>query len=314
MFVERNDLDLDFAKANTFYASHRMHSFSAKFPPQLADWMIKKYSKESDYVLDPMVGSGTTLVEATLLGRNAFGCDIDPLARLISKVKATPINPLTLSQDNIEFEMKLRDCFKELRSQRKKKSSRKYLEKLGVIIPEFPNRDYWFLPEVQEELALLIFIMGQEDNKDYADFLHVVFSSIIITKGKTSVANVMDLAHSRPHYREPNEIPDVLEKFIAKLNKLARDLSGYSTSIKNSDISAKVIGVDATSIPIADNSIDLVFTSPPYVNAIDYPRAHKFSIFWLPEYLGINAVEYSQLSKEYIGTERVPKSECEKKT
>lgn len=38
-----------------------------------------------------MVGSGTTLVEARLLGRHAVGYDIDPLARLVAEVKSTPI-------------------------------------------------------------------------------------------------------------------------------------------------------------------------------------------------------------------------------
>jgi hypothetical protein len=44
-----------------------------------------------DVQLDPMAGSGTTLVEARLMGRSAVGVEIDPVAALIAKVKATPL-------------------------------------------------------------------------------------------------------------------------------------------------------------------------------------------------------------------------------
>ena len=86
-------LDLDFAGQKTAYATHGLHSFAAKFPPQLARWGIETFSRPGEVVLDPMAGSGTTLVEARLLGRSAFGVDIDPLARLIARVKATALAP-----------------------------------------------------------------------------------------------------------------------------------------------------------------------------------------------------------------------------
>lgn len=313
LFPVRDDIDLDFMKANTFYATHRMHSFSAKFPPQLADWAISQFSQNGETVFDPMVGSGTTLVEAVLLGRNAIGCDIDPLARLMSKVKSTPIDPLLLFSQVASFEVRLRKTFEQLERSRANGGVDKFLLTNGAVIPDFPNRDYWFFPEVQEELALLVAAIGNEKDQDFVDFLYVVFSSTIITKGKTSVANVMDLAHSRPHYREPEEKPNTLDLFNKKLKKLADDLAGFSSTVWGNGVHSRIVGDDARHVPIPTNSVDFVFTSPPYVNAIDYPRAHKFSIFWLPEFLGIDADEYSGLGKEYVGTDRVAKVECEER-
>jgi DNA modification methylase len=79
---------LDFKGQNTLSGSHALHAYAAKCPPQLVRYALRYYSKPGETVLDPMAGSGTTLVEAKLAGRNALGFDIDPLARLIAEVNA----------------------------------------------------------------------------------------------------------------------------------------------------------------------------------------------------------------------------------
>lgn len=304
----RPPVDLDFKGARTAYATHAIHSFSAKFPPQLAAWAIQEFTSPQEVVLDPMVGSGTTLVEACLLGRNSYGIDIDPLALLISKVKSTPIDFWTLQNETNRFEVSLGLAFKELERARRSGSGLKSLTR-EVTVPVFPNRDYWFMPEISEELALLKSEILKVANSDIRDFLLVVFSSIIITKGKTSVANVMDLAHSRPHYARPEAKPDTLKLFIDRLAKLRKSMEKFSSDA-DPNVRAKMIGDDAKQIPLNEEEVDLVFTSPPYVNAIDYPRAHKFTVFWLSEVFGVQPDEYAALGKSYIGTERVDKSEC----
>src|SRR3989339_192108 len=84
--------DLDFHNKNSGYSSHNFHSFPAKFPPQLPRKFIEGLTNPFDVVLDPMMGSGTTIVEAFLTGRRAIGIDIDYLALLISIVKVTTFN------------------------------------------------------------------------------------------------------------------------------------------------------------------------------------------------------------------------------
>ena len=66
--------------------------FAAKCPPQLVDYALRHYSEPGELLLDPMVGSGTALVEARIHGRNALGYDFDPLARLIAQVKSQVID------------------------------------------------------------------------------------------------------------------------------------------------------------------------------------------------------------------------------
>ena len=90
--------DLDFHDQESNYASHNFHSFPAKFPPQLPRLFIDTLTRPGDLVLDPMQGSGTTILEALLSGRRAIGFDIDPLSLLITQVKITPLEPLMVLQ------------------------------------------------------------------------------------------------------------------------------------------------------------------------------------------------------------------------
>jgi DNA modification methylase len=307
MYAASTSESLDFAKAKTNYATHGMHSFSAKFPPQLAGWGIEKFTEPGEIVLDPMCGSGTTLVEAALLGRNSLGADIDPLARLISQVKSTPLDPVQLRNRCDLLLTRFSQRVFEWRRLRSINST-----KFPLDLPDFPNRDYWFSPEVSEELVLLKDEIQRIEGRDFQNFFYLVFSSLIITKGKTSVANVRDLAHSRPHYARPDKQPDVLEIFSQKLRRLSDAMIAF-TLTHRPETRATITGKDAGCLPVADNFVDLVFTSPPYVNAIDYQRAHKFSLFWLGDVLSLSPDEYTRLGREYVGTDRVPLAECNRR-
>lgn len=81
------------------YATHNYHRYPAKFIPQLAARLIQEYSAEGDLVIDPFMGSGTTLVEARLQRRASIGVDINPVACLIARAKTQAIEPKPLARD-----------------------------------------------------------------------------------------------------------------------------------------------------------------------------------------------------------------------
>jgi hypothetical protein len=61
---------------------------------------------------------------------------------------------------------------------------------------------------------------------------------------------------------------------------------------------------DARALPRQGESVDLVFTSPPYATALDYPRAHFLAVGWMKPILGLTLKEYMARAHTYVGSER----------
>jgi tRNA G10 N-methylase Trm11 len=80
-----------FRTADTKEFTHGYHVYPAMMIPQIARALIDEYAPEGrlSKIFDPYVGSGTTLVEASVKGIESIGTDLNPLARLMSKVKTT---------------------------------------------------------------------------------------------------------------------------------------------------------------------------------------------------------------------------------
>ena len=75
----------------TSYLTHGYYTYPAKFIPQLAARLIQTHSHEGDIVIDPFMGSSTTVVEAIINKRMGIGTDVNEIAWLLAKVKTTPI-------------------------------------------------------------------------------------------------------------------------------------------------------------------------------------------------------------------------------
>ncbi len=103
-----------------------------------------------------------------------------------------------------------------------------------------------------------------------------------------------DTSHSRPHkVRTDNEF-DVFDGFVKAARRISRVIEGNPESVTT------VRRRDARRLSgIRTGSIDLVVTSPPYVNAIDYLRGHRLSLVWL----GHPISGLANLNKRYMGSE-----------
>lgn len=286
--------DFDFHRESSSRASHSLHAFAAKFPPQLPALLIQALTSPGEIVLDPMVGSGTTIVEAYQLGRKGIGIDIDPLAIAICRVKTTRLNLDLL----LTAGLKILD--RAARFMERRTSTARFLAKLPAENREFI--DYWFTSSTQHEIAALTLAVGAEKDVRIADFLRLVLSSIVITKsGGVSLAR--DLAHSRPHKDRLKQPKSALEAYRIRLNRSMKGLEDLRESGNDSGILVEQ-GDCRRHIPVPDSSVDLIVTSPPYANAIDYMRAHKFSLVWF----GKSISELTALRSEYIGSERIRRS------
>jgi len=279
--------DLDFHGQNSVYASHAFHAFPAKFPPQIPAAFINALTQKGGIVLDPMMGSGTTLLEAALLDRNPVGFDIDPLAVLIARTKLSHANWMELDQLVFALANRAQERVLAQPSELKDTITARYDEHSRTFI------DYWFLPLTQIELiALLIEIEGVSDPV-LCDFLKLCFSAIIITKsGGVSMAR--DLAHTRPHRDLTKQPRSAITEFRKKVKQNLAGLSKISPS------QFEVSRANAKQLPLPESSIDLIVTSPPYAsNAIDYMRANKFSLVWL----GYPIDDLGELRSTYVGSD-----------
>jgi hypothetical protein len=169
-----------------------------------------------------------------------------------------------------------------------------YLNTFDESTKEFIN--YWFLQPTQNELTALYLAIQEIESATIKRFLELTFSSIIITKSG-GVSRARDLAHSRPHLDKLKNPKNAVDQFAYKLRRNIKSIS----EINRASFISNTIGGDAKLMPIANESIDLIVTSPPYANAIDYMRAHKFSLVWS----GKKIQDLTELRSRYIGSERL---------
>ncbi len=113
----------------------------------------------------------------------------------------------------------------------------------------------------------------------------------------------MDLSHSRPHKVYESAPIAPFDHFLRAVKRVTDNLP-FKTAQEEMP-AAKVQRHDARKLPLEDSVIDLVITSPPYLNAIDYIRCSKFSLVWM----GHQIEQLKTLRSKNIGTERLGTAE-----
>jgi len=287
--VNRGDSFLFISSDQAKYL-HSIHRYPAKFFPELPRWLIEKYSLPGETVLDPFAGSGTTNLESLILGRNSIAVDIEAFCHLLIKVKTTPIDPQLLNQFNQELLDKIKRYSPELVD--------------PEAIPDFPYRDNWFEDYILHELAYIKATIEQlTDNVDIKEFYLVCFSSII-----RGVSNADD-GCTRTVVRkklQKNIYPSMaIVRFIETLLVNTFKMGEFFNLPRLPDTKCEVLlNSDAKSIMLNNETIDCAITSPPYVNAVDYPRTHQLELYWL----GFESGSLTPLKRKHVGTEAVTAS------
>jgi DNA modification methylase len=249
-------LDFDAYRRNS-YLSHNFHPYPAKYIPQIPAEIVRSLSAEGDWVLDPFCGSGTTLVESRLAGRNSLGIDINPLACLVTRVKASPLDDAQL-----------------LEAQRVAASAAAASGADDAPIPAFRNLYHWFDPPVVRELAAIRALVGAVAEAPVREFLSVAFSSIIV-----KVSN----QESDTRYKavRKNVEPGAAARlFRTKVKNMARRMGEFRKRASGA-CEARVVHADATRFTAEEGSFALAITSPPYMNSYDYYLYHKLRMLWL---------------------------------
>lgn len=234
-----------------------------------------------------MTGSGTTLVAARTNGHEAIGYDRDPLAVLIAGAWASDV-------DVEATEKKAEHVLTRARERaRKIKQGDAYPRKASDETKDFVR--YWFDAPNRIQLAALAESISQTHDEHIKRLLWCAFSRLIITK-QSGVSLAMDISHSRPHKsytKAPIKAFDHFERALKQITKAAPFTAAGNLP------QAAVESADARNLPLPDESVDMIITSPPYLNAIDYLRGHKFSLVWM----GHDVSEVRELRSTNVGAE-----------
>lgn len=287
--------------------SHTIHPYPAKLIPHIPYFFLnnEEYIRPGEIVLDPFCGSGTTLLEANLLGINAWGVDANPLARLISKCKTTPI----CSNRALEYlHWIINHCS----------------DTLNVEIPSFKNINLWFSKRVQNDLARLYSTILLVEEEKYKDFfmmcLSVTLKKSSYTDPRISVpvrVNAEKYAKGSVGEKKAKEIikrVDIINVFETFEMVCRTNIKRISTldSVKNLGKTI-IISKDARRITenlispnyLKDESVDMILTSPPYASAQKYIRSSSLSLYWLRLLEGNSIID---LDSQNIGRENYHKA------
>lgn len=267
--------------ANQLAKVRPVHPFPARMAPEIA--LSRLRSSRKLRVLDPMAGSGTSIILASLLGHTAIGYDQDPLALLIAKTWRSKAN-----------ESQLRSALASTLAAAKDDwvGREPYPAATDSETKHFVR--YWFDLKSRKKLAAIATAIEGNRHDVLRTQLWCAFSRLIIVKDK-GVSLARDVSHSRPHRCYERAPLDPFSQFSKAGEYILRSLLALPKGGK----AARLRKADARKLPTKTGSIDLVITSPPYLNAIDYLRGHRLSLVWM----GYTLQQLRQLRSTTVGTE-----------
>jgi hypothetical protein len=284
---------------------HRLHPYLGKFIPQLVEWFLARYFKEDDIILDPFMGSGTTLVQGNEMKMHTIGIDISPFNCLIARVKTAKYDVAKARREILDAESRVTFFSKQLMPKSElvlSLSPDGQIEELTKSLLEECKSDYlktWFAPRA---LLEMLYYRRMITDYHYQDLLRVLLSRAVRS---SRLIPHYDLATPkaplpigqqywcRKHNRYCMPIEECLAKIHAYSEDTARRIAQFDRL--RSDRSVTVLQADSRTIdlkreladtPIANRLIDGIFTSPPYVGQIDYHDQHiyAYELFGFPRY------------------------------
>lgn len=273
--------------------THKFHRFPGKFIPHVPRWALRRYGSEGKpiVVLDPFCGSGTTLVETALAGHSGYGMDVDPIARLIAKVKTTPLDLRVLSSACAKI--------KEFIAQKR----------AGTLKPTIPTLSHWFNETAVRDLSLIREGIEEFRQKnDIYEFLLTVFIAVIRrvsnADNQTQKTYVSHTHPKTPELAKPLFLA-TLEDYTTRLvefGNLRRLMGGHARVLCDWEAREFAASWRANDLP----AVDLVITSPPYVKTVDYVYNQMAEYFWIGDLFGLRTqTEQNRHKQIYIGTQHL---------
>jgi SAM-dependent methyltransferase len=283
--------DWEFRNADTQYLTHNIHRYSGKFIPQIARRVIEMTTAPGDLIVDPYCGSGTTILEAILLGRRAIGIDLSPLAVEISKAKTTQIDPR-------QARCVLQELSEALTARHDGSQSLFGASGALEVHQDARSSDPWFTkwfqrPVLEDLIAIDLSVRSISDTS-------------IRRLGRVALSDVLR-RHSNAHSGYPNVMfdksappkPSPIPRFLKRFREIVDACIHLSTSEISHNFSTIIRG-DASRLPLGTNTATAFVTHPPYIGSIPYAEYGSLSLKWLGH-------EPKELDKKLTGGKRQSK-------
>jgi DNA modification methylase len=277
----------DVTASETNHLTHSYHRYPAKFIPNIVRKLIEDYTTTDNIVCDPFGGCGTTLVEAKLMGRKSIGFDINPIAKLITQTKITPLPPKRLSKTFENFKQNLPN-------------------QKSIVLQHNEKIFYWFDETTIHELDKLYSAIKKISDFETRRLFLCAFSHILKNCSKWLMKSI------KPTIDKDKIIPSPEEVFIQHMQRMVKKNELFSSTLKEKKLlavnSKMRLGDSTKKLPLKEESIDLVITSPPYVTSYEYADLHQLSLLWFgddPSYFkrwNKYAKDYNFFRSKFVGT------------
>ncbi len=274
--TEQDDVqtqDWTFALAPTRELTHCYHDYPARMIPQVAGKLLDAFAPQAKTLFDPYCGSGTSLVEGMIRGINVVGADLNPLACLISKTKTAVVG--------------LHEIERRILSLEKFVASPQNIN-IPIQIPGISRLDFWFKPQVIESLSVIKSFIDELPDENTRLFFQVAFSETV--RESSNTRNDEFKLYRYDALKLERFEPDVFGTMTAKLK---RNLSGLKQflvrlrnlkRIPNSNVYELNTASSSMSHIVAEASVDVLITSPPYGDShttVAYGQYSRLSAAWL---------------------------------
>mgnify|MGYP001034158303 CR=1 FL=1 len=261
---------------STTYGTFAIYKYPAKFIPQVIAYVLKEYAKPGMKIFDPFAGYGTVGVVSRVYGYDYELWDLNPIINVIHDT-AIMKNP------KVELIELMNDI---------KNSQKEYT-------PKWSNLNYWFPKELIPILSKTWgFVHSLTDEIKYVLLIPLINVTRYFSYGDEKVHKLYKSKHSRRKIENllksnwKDQFYCMLEKEIYKLLKKIWEYNSLNPKRVEYTIRS---GIDTLQTEL-ENNVNVLITSPPYLQAQEYIRSTKLELFWL----GYEESYIKELSKKEI--------------
>lgn len=248
---------------------HRWYSFVEGYSREFIQSIIDEMNRNNLVCLEPFSGSGTTALELQNLGIPCYAFEVNPLMYLISRVKL---------ENGYELE-RLNYWYDFVKSQRKQCQVTLNTE-FKTLYQEEGKKKWNYNTEVGIAVEKLRQVIESISEERYRELFKVALAAILLDVSNL-YRNGKCLSYKKKWKNRKIVEKDVFEKFDNKIsNEIRYDIENVTRNASTNN-KKRLYNVDSRvgiASEIEDNSIDLVITSPPYLNSRDYTDTYMLEL------------------------------------